>query len=385
MDFSNIKVLVIDSAGKQPYAMVRGLKDIGCHVTVLCTSKLDPCYVSNKPDMKILNREIAANEDIKLNYLQTLLSNGQFDVMMPIGEASTDFVTRNEATFAQYVRLACAPRNIYIKAYDKQITFDQAIESGIPCPLTRHSSQSIDDFLSKAKFPIIIKPRNGIGSIGFHKFNSESEFRTMLSDNNFDINDYVLQEFVNFENRIGTNLFIDPNGNVCTAYAVDVLRWFPLDAGAGVLIHTVNAHKELEYAARLLKDLGWQGFANVAFMIEKETGNPLLMEINGRIPASIKMSYECGFNISRQFIEMVYGNNVTRYPENTKFGKYLRHLDTDVAWFLKSPSRFRTQPSWFSWGNTVEALFSRDDPKPFFSQFMQKMFSYRKIMRAKKH
>lgn len=385
MDFSKIRVLVIDSAGKQPYAMVRGLKDIGCHVTVLCSSKHDPCYVSNKPDKKILNKEIAKSEDTKKEYLLKLLSSGHFDVLMPIGEASTDFVTRNESEFAKYVKLACASRNIYIKAYNKQITFDQAIESRIPCPYTRHSNQSLDDFLSKAKFPIIIKPRNGIGSIGFHKFNTESEFRDMLSSKCFNADDYVVQEFVKFDNRIGTNLFMDAHGRVCTSYAVDVLRWFPLDAGAGVLIHTVNAHRELEYAAKLLRDLGWQGFANVAFMIEKETGKPLLMEINGRIPASIKMSYECGFNISRQFIEMIYGQEVTLYPENTQFGKYLRHLDTDVAWFIKSPSRFRSEPSWFSWKNTVEVLYSRDDPKPFISQFFQKLFSYREIMKTKKH
>jgi len=385
MDFSKIRVLVTDGGGKQPYAMIRGLKEIGCHVTVICSSRLDPCYVSNKPDRKILNTEYKENNEDKFRYLLSLVSTDEFDVLMPIGERSTDFVTRHEDEFKKYVKLACAPRNVYIKAFNKQITFDQAMKSGIPCPYTRRSGQTIEDYLQHCKFPIIIKPRQGIGSIGYHKFNTEEEFRGYLADKSFNVDDYVVQEFVKFDNRIGTNLFVDKLGNVCTSYAVDVLRWFPIDAGAGVLIQTVDAHEVLQYAGRLLKDLGWQGFANVAFMVDKKTGEPRLMEINGRIPASVKVAFMCGCNISRQFLEMIFDEEVTQYPENKIFGKYLRHLDTDIAWFIKSPDRFKTKPSWFNWKNTEEALFSRDDWRPFVFQFFKKLFAYNEIMRRKKH
>ena len=385
MDFTKIRVLVIEGGGKQPYAMVRGLKEIGCHVTVICGSKKATCYVSNKPDKKILNTEFVENNEDKFHYLLSLVSTGDYDVLMPIGEMSTDFITQHEDDFKKYVKIACAPRKVYLQAFNKQNTFDQAMKSGIPCPYTRRSDQDIEDYLKHAKFPIIIKPRQGIGSIGFHKFVTEEEFRERLEDPTFNVDEYVVQEFVNFENRIGTNLFVDRKGNICTSYAVDVLRWFPIDAGAGVLIQTVDAHEVLYYAGKLLQDLGWQGFANVAFMIDKETGEPRLMEINGRIPASVMVSFMLGFNVSKQFMEMIYDEEVTQYPENTQFGKYVRHFDTDIAWFLKSPNRFRTKPSWFSWKNTQEVLFRWDDPKPFFAQFYQKLRSYGTIMKRKQH
>lgn len=385
MDFTKIRVLVTDGGGKQPYAMIRGLKEIGCHVTVICGSKKSTCYVSNKPDKKILNTEFVENNDDKFHYLLSLVSTGDYDVLMPIGEMSTDFITQHEDDFKKYVKIACAPRKVYLQAFNKQNTFDQAMKSGIPCPYTRRSDQDVEDYLKHAKFPIIIKPRQGIGSIGFHKFKTEEDFRERLADPSFNVDDYVVQEFVNFENRIGTNLFVDKKGNICTSYAVDVLRWFPIDAGAGVLIQTVDSHEVLYYAGKLLQDLGWQGFANVAFMIDKETGEPRLMEINGRIPASVMVSFMLGFNVSKQFMEMIYDEEVTRYPENTQFGKYVRHFDTDIAWFLKSPNRFHTKPSWFSWKNTQEVLFRWDDPKPFFAQFYQKLRSYGTIMKRKQH
>ena len=385
MDMEKLNVLVVDGSGKQSLPMIRGLKEIGCHVTVLCASKLDTCYCSSVPDEKILKPGISPQSQDYIEYILSLIEGNKYDVVMPIGEKSTDMLTQHENELSKYVKLACAPREVYIKAFNKQITFDTAMDIGIPCPYTRRSDQTIEDYLEKAKFPIIIKPRQGLGSIGFHKFETEKEFREWLEDPKFDVNEYVVQEFVNFDKRVGTNLFVDQHGNICTAYAVDVLRWFPLDAGAGVLIQTVEAHEALDYAGKLLKVLGWRGFANVAFMIDKETGNPVLLEINGRIPASIRMSYLCGFNISRQFIEMIYDKEVIQYPENEKIGIYIRHFDTDFMWFLKSRNRFKAKPSWFSWKNTTEILYWKDDKKPFFANFIQKTFNLGAILKSKKH
>lgn len=385
MDFTGIRVLVLDGEGKQTLAMIRGLKEIGCHVTALCRSRLDVCYASRLPDRKLLVPGADQRSGEYIPELLRIVSTGEYDVLMPVGEPSTNPVTQHEEEFRKYVRIACAPRETYIKAFNKQITFDTAIENGIPCPYTRHSKQDIEDFLQHCRFPIIIKPRQGLGSIGFHKFETEQEFRERLADPAFNVDDYVVQEFVRFEKRIGTNLFMDQKGNICTSYAVDVYRWFPIDAGAGVLIVTVDAHQVLQYAGSLLKALKWQGFANVAFMVDQETGEPRLLEINGRIPASVKMAYMCGCNISRQLLEMIYDQDVTQYPENDRFGMYIRHLDTDIAWFLKSPDRFRAKPSWFSWKNTKEILYSRDDRKPFFAHFIQKTFRYRSTMKEKKH
>jgi len=385
LDFKKIRVLVTDGDGKQPLAMIRGLKELGCHVTVLCGSKKDTCYVSNKPDEKILNEVFQNKDDKSFQTLLSLVATGNYDVVMPVAEMYTDFVTKHEDELKKYVKLACAPRSIYMKAFNKQTTFEQAMKSGIPCPYTRRSDQDIEDYIKKAKFPIIIKPRSGSGSIGFHKFETEEEFRSRLDDKNFNVDEFVVQEFVNFEHRIGTNFFVDKKGNICTSYAVDVLRWFPLDGGPGVLIQTVDAHEILQYAGKLLQDLGWQGFANVAIMIDKETGEPRLLEINGRIPASVKVAYMLGYNVSKQLLEMIYDEEVTQYPENTKFGKYLRHFDTDLAWLLNSPNRFSTKPSWFSWKNTQEVVFSKDDMKPFFVTLFKKIFSYESRMKKKKH
>ena len=385
MEFKNLRVLVLDGSGKQPLAMIRGLKEIGCHVTVLCASKWDTGYVSKLPDKRILEAGISSQNENYIGFVLNQARSGEYDVIMPIGEMSTNVITQHEDEFKPYVKIACAPRETYIKAFNKQITFDTAIENGIPCPYTRHSKQDIHEYLEKAHFPIIIKPRQGLGSIGFHKFEKREDFWPFMKEKGLNPDDYVVQGFVDYEDRISANLFVDQKGNICTAYAVDALRWFPIDAGAGVLSETVDAHDVLEAAGKLLQHLGWKGFAQVAFMMDRRTGEPRLQEINGRIPASIKMAYMLGYNISRQMLEMIYDQDVIQYPENDRFGLYIRHFDTDMAWFMKSPNRFKAKPSWFSWRNTQEVLYSKDDKKPFFANLFMKTLGYKSIMKKKQH
>ena len=385
MDFKGLRVLVLDGSGKQPLAMIRGLKEIGCHVTVLCTSKLDTCYVSKLPDKKLLVKDMTPQNPDYISFLVEQARSGDYDVLMPIGELSTNPVTANEEKFKPYVKIACAPRETYIKAFNKQITFDTAMENDIPCPYTRHSKQDIEDFLNTCQFPIIIKPRQGLGSIGFHKFEKKEDFWPYMKEQSLNPDDYVVQEFVDFDRHIGCLLFVDQKGNVCTSYTVDVTRRFPLDAGSAVLLKSTDAQEALRDAGELLKALGWRGFADVAFMVDKKTGTHKLLEINGRIPQSVKMAYMLGNNISRQMLEMVYDEDVIQYPENKQFGVYLRHFDLDIAWFLKSTDRFKVKPSWFSWKNTQEVLYSKDDKKPFFANFFQKTLGYKSIMKRKQH
>lgn len=384
MEFLGIRVLVPE-AGKQALAMIRGLKELGCHVTVLGNSKHSAGIASKLPDNKIIVDDLLVDPVSTKEILLNLVSSGNYDVLMPIGEKSTNIVTESEDEFRRYVKLACAPRDTYIKVFNKQVTFDTAMRLGIPCPYSRVSSQSVDDFIANAHFPVIIKPRQGVGSIGFHKFETETELRDKLADSSFNIDDYVLQEFVEFEHRIGALAFMDRKGNVCTNYATDVLRWFPLDAGSAIMIKTTNAPEILKKNNELLKAIQWQGYSAACYMIDKKTGEPKLLEINGRIPATVKLAFLCGFNIAKQMLELAYDVEVTKYPANDNFDMYVRHFDTDIAWFFKSPDRFRANPSWFSWRNTWDVLYSKDDKRPFYSNLWLNIIQYRKKMKLKKH
>ena len=385
MDFSKVKVLLTDGGARQTLTILHGLKEIGCHVTVMCASKINVCYVSRLPDEKLLHPDAAGSSEGFVNFLLEEVKTGKYDVLFPVAEMTTNKVTQHEEELKQYVRLACAPRSSYEQAYNKQRTFEVALDNDIPCPYTRRENQSVEDFLSKAKFPLIIKPHNGFGSIGFHKFEKREDFEPYIQEHNIDLDHYVLQEFVDYEKRLGTILFVDQNNNVAMAYANEVLRWYPIDAGTACCIRSIDYPEVLEKSADLLKAMNWRGVAAISFMVDRHTNEPKLLEINGRIPASIRLSHQCGFNVAKLMIEMVYDEEVEAYPMNTVFGQVSRHFQADMGWFVHSPTRFKCEPSWFSWKNAKDVVFWRNDPLPWFYYTFGKVLSYKEIMNKRRH
>lgn len=385
MDFKNIRVLVTDGDGRQTLTIIHGLKELGCHISVLCASKLDVCYASKIPDEKILDKRAQVSNEEYIDFLINILKSGKYDVLLPIAEMSTNKITLAENEIGKLVKMACAPRKAYIQAFDKQHTFDLAVENKIPCPLTRKEEQSIEEYLCQVNFPLIIKPRNGVGSIGFHKFEKEEDFFPYIKENKINLDNYVLQEYVSYKKRLGTILFIDQKGNICMSYADEVLRWFPIDAGSASLIRSIDYPEIIDYSSRLLTAMGWQGVAALSFMIDTVSGEPKLLEVNGRIPASIRLSMQCGFNVAKLLIEMAYDEKVDIYPPNKNFGQLTRHFHAEIPWFIKSKDRFSAKPSWFSWKNTKDVVFWRDDPKPWFAYTIQKFIGYRESMRKRQH
>ena len=90
MDFSNIRVLLADGGARQTLTILHGLKEIGCHVTVLCSSKFDVCYASKLPDEKILNEDAAGSYDGFEDLLSSVISSGKYDVLLPVAEMTTN-------------------------------------------------------------------------------------------------------------------------------------------------------------------------------------------------------------------------------------------------------------------------------------------------------
>ena len=385
MDFKGLRVLVTDGPGRQTITILHGLKDLGCDVTVLCSSKLDLCYSSNAVNHIILDERATSHSENYIDYLMSLLKSGKYDVLLPVAEMTTNKITAVEDEIKKYVKLACAPRTAYINAFDKQRTFEIADQNNIPAPKTRLHSQTVEEYLSTVTFPLIIKPRNGVGSIGFHKFDKAEDFWPYVKEHDIDLDTYVLQECVDYDKRLGTILFVDQKNNVCMAYADEVLRWYPLDAGSACCIRSIDYPEVLEWSANLLKAMHWQGVAALSFMVDKNNGVPKLLEINGRIPASIRLSRQCGFNVAKLLLEMAYDEDVEQYGENKKFGQVTRHFHAEIPWFLHSKDRFKTDPSWFSWKNTKEVVFWRDDPKPWFNYTIQKFFGYGEFKKKRQH
>lgn len=386
MYYKNINVLLLDGSSRQLLPILYDIKELGCHVTTLNNSKSANGYVSRYPNEKLIVKNGKASRDIFNKAIDREIRSGKYDVVVPFGDGSTDYITANEDKYEVLIGLACAPRTSFIQAYNKQLTFEKCLKAGVPCPLTRQDGQDIEDFLKEARFPIIIKPRRGTGSVGFRKIETEDILKGFIDNGKVNPDDYVIQEcVVNFKTRYYANVFIDKQGVVKSVVSGITTRWFPVDAGAGSMCLTAKLPEIIDSSVSLLMAMNWRGFAQVDYMLDPYDNIPKIIEINGRIPAGVKTNRMAGVSLGRQLVEYALGKEVTDYKMEFKENVVTRCMQTDFLWFLKSPDRFRCKPAWFRFWRSYDTTFSLKDPLPFFTYSFQHLITFKKDIKKRKH
>ena len=384
MSFQGVRVLVLDGYGRQVATIVQQLHDLGCVVTTLNCSRLDIGYTSHYPVKRLLYPKTRNDmQELKRVLDQELLS-GNYDVVFPMREPSTEVLLKHQDVYRKYVRIIAAPLEAFEKAYDKQATMLACMEGGIPCPVTRRDDESYEDFIRKVGYPIAVKPRKGTGSVGFHKVENDAQMKKLL-DEGFRMEESVVQEYIPQTDTQYIGFFmLDEKQELMSAVICDKHRWYPIDGGAASYVQTIDSPEMVEYGYRLLKSIGWKGEAHLDFIGDpREGGKPKVMEINGRIPASIKMCWCVGVPIIRQELQYAFGMPVDRHTAKVPVGYGLRYFQTDFLWLLKHPDRFRAKPSWFDFRNSRDFIWSWRDPLPFFSYSLAHLLSYRKDMKER--
>ena len=387
MDFKGKKVLLLDGFGRQIASILTQLKRLGCVVTTMNASKLDIGYSSRYPKKRIVVKGIRTDSDVYREAIRKALSNEKYDIVFPVIERSTDIIHElNENGELGDLKFVAAPKEAFQKAYDKQQTMTICMESGIPCPITKLDNETLEEYLSKVDFPLACKPRKGSGGAGFKKVNSMEELQKYIDDGTICIEEYVIQEYIpQTEHMNNCYVMLDDNQNPIYSVALETCRWYPVDGGPGCYGRTIDKPIINESAIKLLQEMKWSGFGQVSFMVDPRDGVPKVSEINGRISAGVKMMDLVGCTPIKYMLERAYGEPLEPIKHKIPVGQGLRYFHTDILWFLKSPKRFKSDPSWFNFRRSKDYVFSWADPIPFFTYTIEHMLTYKKDMAKRKH
>lgn len=384
MDYTKIRVLLLEGYARQILPMAKAFRKLGCEVTTLNDSKLDVGYVSKYPNHKVIGCCSRDDYEGTVKCVRELLKTGKYNLVVPTVDFSAALLSKNKEEFSKYAKVASNDWSLYDIAQDKLKTMDVCMKKNIPCPITITNINSLNDIkVSNIKYPIIIKPRVGYGAIGFKKLNSIEELESLITDKKINILDYVVQEYIpQTDLQYEAAMFIDNDNNVKTSLVFSKNRWFPVEGGSSTLNITVDCPDIVETCTKLLQEIGWRGCADVDLIRDPRDGIAKVMEINPRVSGSVKICFEAGINLAKQIIEREFGEAVTKYEEY-KIGQRLRCSQMDFLWFIKSPNRFHANPSWFSMKNTKDHIFAMSDPLPWFAFSFQGLCRYKKEMRKR--
>ncbi len=368
MEFEGVRVLVLEGYARQSLPLLRAFKELGCHTSALCSSRLDVAYVSRFTDKRIIGVCDRDKVSETTEQVRELLKTGEFDVVVPTVDFSAALLSYNKEEFRRYARIASNDPDTYEMAGDKFKTMKVCMENNIPCPVTLDCISDVREVLNSGiQFPIVIKPRVGYGAIGFKIINTDEELVALFNDGERNPQEYVFQEYIPQTGfQYACTVFLGNDNKVKTAVVYCKNRWFPINGGAGTLNTTVMCPDIIENSVNLLKKINWRGAAEIDFIQNERDNTAKVMEINPRVSGSVKIVFEAGVNLARQMLELVYDTPVTEY-KRYRIGQRLRCSQIDLLWFIKSNNRFKANPSWFSSKNTTDATFTWDDPLPWFA------------------
>lgn len=187
-------------------------------------------------------------------------------------------------------RIFTNPPNVLNICKDKWLTVKFLKKHGFYFPDTiryPEDRENIGVFTKRIKFPVIIKPRYGGGSIGVYKVDDYRKLRSLLKGKK----DIIIQQYLPDEHgEFTTGICTGTRGRVLSG--ITLKRWL-LD-GMTIAAELGNYNEITEYCKQVAQVLKPYGPCN--FQIRLLDGKPFIFEINPRFSSSSGMRALLGVN-----------------------------------------------------------------------------------------
>jgi predicted ATP-grasp superfamily ATP-dependent carboligase len=204
---------------------------------------------------------------------------------------------------------------------DKQQLLEEASKLGIAVPtqVVVSDAAAIDSVdLCGLRYPIVLKPTRSIGGksgdrakLGVSYASDQDELRRKVLSLPPVAFPLLLQQRIVGPGMGIFLLFWD--GQVRARFAHRRLCEKPASGGVSVYCESICADEALvERSRKLLERFGWCGVAMVEYKRDSETGQPYLMEVNGRFWGSLQLAIDAGVDFPRLLVASALGAPVER-------------------------------------------------------------------------
>lgn len=382
---------MLDGNSSQCLPLVRSFYKEGHKITLVCPGIFSSGYFSRYVHQRLIWPRITGNEDEFYRIFFDHIHQKSYDLVLGLGDVSTSMLSSHKEEIGKYVKTVVPDYEVYSNAADKYRTMKLCMKHKIPCPLTIDDEFSeIDGFEDLIKFPVVVKPKKGVGAVGFTIINDLEGLSDKLPFLKKEFGELLIQEFIPNEMQYTVEVFCDHNSDLKACVISEKTRFFPVIGGTSCCNVTVQNTEIIEITKKLMKSIKWTGVANVDFILDPRDQTPKVIEINPRIGATVKIAYTAGFDFSKLFLQLA--DNQPIYEKNNyKEGIVMRNFMLDVLWFLFSSFELKkkTHPSFFQFfnRNTSYQSLRWDDPFPFIGSFLGNFLKYSnmKTIKTKLH
>ncbi len=339
--------VLIFGGGLQAISVCRSLKEK--RHKVIMAAKHDKIAARSNFIDEYVDIENDTDPEKVVEELLPIIESKSIDVVFPMEDAQASSLSQCKQTIeATGVKCAVMDWEVFSLVSDKTKFLDFCKKNDLPHPLTEPFGTT-DESVQKAAllvgFPSLIKPSHSEGAKGITLVNNLNELKEKGPAVITEFGECALQEYIASKDYYyNVMLYRGQDGNWGNHCIIKILRYYPIGGGSSSFCVTVDDEKMVAICKKTLELLDWKGFADFD-ILEKEDGDYRIIEINPRVPASLRAAAVSGINfpamIVSDLLKGVYGTYLY------KTGKYLKYLGLDIAWFLASPKRWSCKPSWF--------------------------------------
>ncbi len=387
------KVLLLDGYSTRTLACVRSWGKQGISFAVGGEKKWDMSLFSRYAKEKFVYTSPKRDISKFIRDVNHYSRKFAVDCVFPTSEAAIMACNKHRK------ELNCAlliPSEGEIKTtFSKAKTLELAKSLGIAVPRTIHvTGESILSLNTiDLRLPVAIKSES---SEVMHSGKAETSSKTAYASTTAAVveecqvrlakgQSVLLQEFIDGYG-VGISGLFDKGMPVSLLAHRRIRESDPL-GGPSALAETIELDPRLLEATKsLFKALAFSGPAMTEFKVDRRTGVPYLMEINGRFWGTILLAPAAGLDLPYLYWKMLNGIEIR--PEETRYeiGIQGRYLVGDTkclllclkgrpkSWPGEFPTRWTAVKSYvksFFDNRTRDLLLTRDDPKPFFARLIQ--------------
>ncbi len=335
-------------------------------------------------DMGSVSRYVTARLDIphpeeeEASFIALLLDCAKRfgrSLLIPADDATLTTVAKHKDMLQAHHIVACTEWSIAEQFIDKQRTYALAEQMGIPAPrtLVPHGAADVKQYARTVRYPCLIKPTHS--HLFYARFRKKmvevGDAREMLAayrqaeDAGLQV---LIQELIPGDDAHGVNYnayFWD--GEPWVEFTAAKVRLSPPRFGVPRVVISRHIPEVVDPGRRILRAMGFYGYACTEFKRDPRDGVYKLMEVNGRHNRSVLLAVACGIN----FPWLEYRHRVqAEIPAPAPY-------EEGVYWIDEYRDLFQTLRCFRREGQTpldylrpylkrhVFATFQWSDPKPF--------------------
>lgn len=311
-----MNVFVSGASGVVGYGVLKSLESMGHNLY----SSTIYAYSAAQKFSNHFVQAIPTNDPHYLDWLIEVFNNYKIDIAFPGIDADVYFWNQHRDMLEESgVKLVLNNPNLIELCRDKWSFYQFLLDSSASCSIESTLDKDYERLEKKFGIPFLLKPREGFGSKGIVKVNSEQEyypFQSMLGS------ELMAQEFIGSDNEEYTiAAFGDGQGQFSNMFSMKRTLAKEGYTQTAIVIDNERFIPVITELSRIFKPLG-----PTNYQFRLKNGHLKLLEINPRISSSSSIRSKFGYNEALMSLSF-YLNNIIPDQPITSRGRAVRYVE----------------------------------------------------------